>query len=105
MLFGDLSYCDELLVGLTGLVGDPPKPEPFVEPEPEPLFDPNPDPLFEPKPELLLDPNGDPLLDPGLLLFPNGFELVPVPLVVLFSPVPFVAPVGVTPPLVAATRF
>ena len=60
-------------VGLTGLVGDPPKPEPFVDPKPEPLLEPEPDPGLDPNPDPLLEPNPDPLLEPNPdpLLEPN----------------------------------
>ena len=99
------SYCGELLtgaVGLTGLVGDPPKPEPLFEPDPEPLLepnpeldpnpepllDPNPDPLLDPKPDPLLDPNPEPLPDPKPvpLLDPKPVPVVPVALVPVMLP-------------------
>jgi hypothetical protein len=73
-------------LGLTGLVGDPPKPEPLDPPKPDPLLDPKPDPLLEPKPEPepLPEPRLKPLLDP----VPDPL-LLPKPLVVLpFAPVP-----------------
>ena len=47
-------YWGELVVGavgLVGLVGDPPNPEPLLDPKPLPLLDPKPDPLLDPKSE------------------------------------------------------
>ena len=84
VLFADESYCGELLaggLGLTGLVGDPPKPDPELPPKPEPLLEPNPDPLFEPGPEPLprLNP---PLVPPFTPVLPVGPVPVPLPLIV-----------------------
>jgi hypothetical protein len=53
------SYCGELLTGvagLTGLAGDPPKPEPLPDPNPDSLLEPTPDPLLEPEPLPTLNP-------------------------------------------------
>ena len=63
-------------VGLTGLAGDPPNPEP--------LLDPNPDPLPEPK--------GDEVPVPETLLPPNPFPVPPFTPVPPFAPVPLLLP-------------
>lgn len=63
-------------VGLTGLEGVPPKPDPPLDPKPDPLPDPNP----------VLDPDPDPLAP--------------------FTPVPLVAPLRfVAAPAVASSAF
>ena len=97
VLVADESYCGELLtgaLGLTGLAGDPPKPEPEVPPKPEPLDPPNPDPLLEPNPDPLLEPY--PPFEPG----PEPLPRLNPPLVPPFAPVPPFTPVLVPLPLI-----
>ncbi len=74
-------------VGLTGLDGVPPKPEPPLDPNPEPLLEPKPDPLLDPNPEPLFDPNPEPFVAPK----PDPeVPLVPKPLLapLIFVPAP-----------------
>ena len=106
----DLYYWGELVVGavgLVGLVGDPPNPDPLLDPKPLPLLDPKPDPLLDPNPDPLLDPNPDPLLDPNpepllnpeplpepLLNPPPAEPLLNPPGPVPFPLLPFIARAG-----------
>jgi hypothetical protein len=85
VLVADEFYCGELLtgaVGLTGLEGDPPKPDPELPPKPDPPDPPNPEPLLEPNPEPLFEPVPVPVPLPGLnppLVPPFAPVLVPLP--------------------------
>ena len=83
-------------VGLTGLEGEPPKPDPDPEPKPDPLLDPKPDPPLDPKPDPLLDPKPDPLPDPKALPLPLPKPEPEAPFVPVV--VPFRLPPPTAPP-------